>query len=123
MGFRALAAVWFLTAVTHSLPAQGTRLLREPTLSATQVAFTYGADLWIADRTGGLARRLTSTPAVESDPHFSPDGKQIAFSSNRSGTAAVYLVGVEGGAPVRLTWYPAAAMVRGLAAVYREVSP
>ena len=70
------------------------------------MAFTYGSDLWIADRSGGPARRLTSTAAVESDPHFSPDGKQIAFSSNRSGTDAVYVVGVEGGAPTRLIWYP-----------------
>jgi tricorn protease len=113
MAPRALATAWFLAAFTTTLSAQGTRLLREPTLSATQVAFTYGADLWIADRAGGPARRLTSTAAVESDPYFSPDGKQVAFSSNRAGTTAVYVVGVEGGAPTRLTWYPADAHVRG----------
>jgi tricorn protease len=95
------------------LSAQGTRLLRQPTLSATQVAFTYGADVWVASRAGGEARRLTSTPAVESDPRFSPDGKQIAFTSDRSGTPAVYVMSVEGGDPVRLTWYPAAAYARG----------
>ena len=113
MAFRALATAWLFAAFTTTLSAQGTRLLRQPTLSATQVAFTYGADLWIADRSGGPARRLTSTAAVESDPHFSPDGKQIAFSSNRSGTDAVYVVGVEGGAPTRLTWYPGNDLARG----------
>ncbi len=84
-----------------------TRLLRQPTLSATHVAFAYGSDLWIADREGGEARRLTSTPAVESNPHFSPDGQLLAFTSNRSGTDAVYVVSVNGGTPTRLTWYPA----------------
>ncbi len=95
-----------------SLTAQS-RLLREPTLSATQVAFIAGGDLWIADRAGGVARRLTSTPAVESEPHFSPDGTRIAFTSNRSGNADVYVVGVTGGEPTRLSWYPAPSHARG----------
>ncbi|HZD04195.1 MAG TPA: hypothetical protein VE173_04730, partial [Longimicrobiales bacterium] len=108
-----LAALSALTVGVAPLRAQSTRLLREPTLSADHVAFTYGADLWIADRSGGVARRLTSTPAVESDPHFSPDGRWIAFTSNRSGTPQVYVVGVDGGEPTRLTWYPAASAARG----------
>ena len=95
--------VW-LALAGRAGAAQGTRLLRQPTISATQVAFTYGSDLWIADRAGGAARRLTSTPAVESDPHFSPDGKQIAFTSDRSGTPEVYVVSVDGGEPQRLSW-------------------
>jgi tricorn protease len=92
---------------------EGTRLLRQPSLSDTHVAFTYGADVWVAPRTGGLARRITSTPAVESEPYLSPDGRWIAFTSNRSGTSAVYVVPVEGGMPTRLTWYPAPTSVRG----------
>lgn len=96
-----------------ALGAQGTRLLRQPDVSATHVAFAYGGDLWIAERSGGVARRLTSTPAVEGDPHFAPDGQTIAFTSNRSGTNAVYVVPVEGGQPTRLTWYPSASYARG----------
>ncbi|MEM6377184.1 MAG: hypothetical protein AAF705_03165, partial [Bacteroidota bacterium] len=42
-----------------TIDAQGTRLLRAPTLSANQVAFTYGSDLWIADRDGQNLRRIT----------------------------------------------------------------
>ena len=79
--------------------SQATRLLRQPSVSATQVAFTYGGDLWIANRDGGEARRLTSTPAVERDPQFSPDGKWIAFTSNRSGNNDVYVIPTEGGIP------------------------
>ncbi|NKB69557.1 MAG: protease [Candidatus Latescibacteria bacterium] len=89
------------------------RLLRQPTLSAAQVAFAYGGDLWIADGTGGPARRLTSTPTVESHPHFSPDGQWLAFTSDRSGVASVYVVAASGGTPQRLTWYPAGSYVRG----------
>jgi tricorn protease len=91
----------------------GARLLRQPDLSARHVVFTYGSDVWIADRSGGVARRLTSTPAVESNPRFSPDGTTVAFSSNRSGSFAVYVVPAVGGMPERLTWHPSAAYVRG----------
>src|SRR5690606_31266147 len=70
-------------------------------------------DIWITNLANNQTRRLTSTGAVESNPHFSPDGKTIAFSSNRSGTASVYTVPVEGGMPARLTWYPSAATVCG----------
>jgi tricorn protease len=93
--------------------AQETRLLRQPTLSDDHVAFAYGGDLWIVERAGGEARRLTSTPAVESDPHLSPDGQRIAFTSSRSGMPAVYVMPVAGGNPERLTWYPAESYARG----------
>ena len=61
--------------------SQGTRLLRQPTLSKDQVAFVYADDLWIVQKNGGAARRLTSHEGSESVPHFSPDGKWIAFSA------------------------------------------
>ncbi|HWW86999.1 MAG TPA: hypothetical protein VNZ26_25560 [Vicinamibacterales bacterium] len=48
-----------------SVLAQGTRLLRHPTVSHGMVAFEYGRDLWVVPRTGGDARRLTSTPSLE----------------------------------------------------------
>ncbi|WP_115462514.1 S41 family peptidase [Winogradskyella aurantiaca] len=93
--------------------AQGTRLLRDPDISDTHIAFTYGSDIWIVDKTGGLAKRITSTPAIEAHPHFSPDGKWIAFSSNRAGVSNVYVVSIEGGTPKRLTWHPTGSRVRG----------
>ena len=92
---------------------QATRLLRQPTLSATHIAYTYGGDLWVTELGSQKTTRLTSTAAVESNPHFSPDGKWIAFSSNRSGSHAVYVIGVEGGTPRQLTWHPAPALARG----------
>ena len=93
--------------------AQGTRLLRQPDISAKHITFTYGSDIWIAELNASNAVRITSTAAVDEHPHFSPDGKWIAFSSNRSGIEAVYVVPIEGGEAKRLTWHPSNAIVRG----------
>jgi len=99
--------------IGFSVLAQGTRLLREPNISETRIAFTYGGDVWVYNMNDKLTTRLTSTGAVESNPYISPDGKTVAFSSNRSGTTSVYTVSVEGGTPTRLTWYPSSANVCG----------
>jgi Tol biopolymer transport system component len=72
--------------------AQGTRLLRQPTVSRDLVAFEYGGDLWVVSRNGGQARRLTSTPGVEADPRFSPDGTQVAFSATVAGNTDIYVI-------------------------------
>jgi len=93
--------------------SQGTRLLRQPSISQDHITFAYGGEIWVSDFEGQKVLRLTSTPAVESNPCFSPDRKWIAFSSNRSGVQSVYIVSPEGGSPKRLTWYPAAATVCG----------
>ncbi len=93
--------------------SQGTRLLRQPTISSSHIAFAYGGDIWVSDFNNQKVVRLTSTPAVESNPHFSPDGKLIAFTSNRSGNNDVYIVSVDGGEPTRLTWHPSPSNVSG----------
>ena len=102
-----------LSLLSLTSKADGTRLLRQPNISDQHVVFTYGGDLWITAKTGGNATRLTSTAAVDKDPYFSPDGQTIAFTSNRSGTDAVYTISVKGGEAIRLTWYPATSQVRG----------
>jgi tricorn protease len=107
-----LLVVCFLLSVTSAF-SQGTRLLRQPALSSTHIAFAYGGDIWVTDLDNQKVLRLTSTPAVESNPQFSPDGKWIAFNSNRSGNQAVYIVPIEGGSPKRLTWHPSSASVCG----------
>ncbi len=90
-----------------------TRLLRTPTVSATQIAFAYANNIWVVERAGGLARRLTSFQGQTSNPHFSPDGKWIAFSGEYAGNTDVYVVPAEGGEPRRLTWHPGADTVQG----------
>lgn len=93
--------------------AQGTQLLREPTISQKNIVFVHANDLWKVDRNGGKADRLTSNIGEESYPHFSPDGKTIAFTGQYNGNSDVYIVSTEGGEPTRLTWHPGADVVTG----------
>ena len=93
--------------------AQGTRLLRRPAVSRELVAFEYGGDLWTVPRSGGQARRLTSTPSAEIDPWFSPDGTRLAFTATVGGNTDVYVVPVSGGEPTRLTFHPSLDAARG----------
>src|SRR5271170_961880 len=88
-------------------------LLRKPTVSKTQIAFSYGGDLWIVDRAGGEARRLTSDVGIEIDPVFSPDGTMIAFTGEYDGNEDVYVIPSGGGIPKRLTSHPGADQVLG----------
>ena len=81
-------------------------LLRKPTVSKTQIAFSYGGDLWVVDRSGGEARRLTSDIGIEIDPVFSPDGTMIAFIGEYDGNEDVYVIPTAGGIPQRLTTHP-----------------
>ena len=83
-----------------------TRLLRQPTISATHIAFAHANDIWIVGRDGGAARRVTTFQGQETDPHLSPDGSMLAFSAQYEGNTDVYVVPIEGGAPRRLTWHP-----------------
>ncbi|HSL24133.1 MAG TPA: PDZ domain-containing protein [Vicinamibacterales bacterium] len=90
-----------------------TRLLRQPTVSATHIAFAYANNIWIVERNGGAARRLTSFQGQTMNPRFSPDGKQVAFSGEYAGNIDVYVVPAEGGEPTRLTWHPGNDVVQG----------
>jgi tricorn protease len=80
-------------------------LLRHPTLNRSHVVFVHGGDLWGVSRQGGNAQRLTSTGRT-SDPIFSPDGEQIAFTSEEDGNYDVYVLPATGGVPRRLTYHP-----------------
>jgi tricorn protease len=83
-----------------------TKLLTQPAISASHIAFIYAADLYSADLNGGSVRQLTSDESVETNPVFSPDGLTIAFSATTDGNLDVFTVPVTGGAPKRLTWHP-----------------
>lgn len=73
-----------------------------------EIVFTYKGDIWKVATTGGEAVRLTSRSSYESEPVWSPDGKSIAFSSDRSGNADIYIMSANGGTATRLTTNSAA---------------
>jgi len=111
-----------LLALSVAVPAVGgaaleantddTRLLAEPAISATHIAFTYAGDLWSARIDGTEVRRLTAHAGAESRPRFSPNGQWVAFSGQYDGNTDVFIVPVEGGIPRRLTWHPGADVVQ-----------
>ena len=69
----------------------------------SRIAFTYKGDIYTVPATGGKAVRLTTQPSYESRPVWSPDGKKIAFSSDRNGGQDIFIMSAEGGSAKRLT--------------------
>ena len=117
----ALAALLGAAATTYAQNPTDTRLLAQPAMSATRVAFTYAGDLWSARLDGSDARRLTTADGDETSPSFSPDGALIAFTGNYDGNTDVYVIPAEGGTPRRLTWHPAPDIAQGFAPDGRRV--
>ena len=99
-----LALFGLLTATAQESP----RWLRKNAISpdGTQVAFSYKGDIYVVGTQGGRARQVTSNQAYDSDPVWTPDGKQLYFSSYREGSKDIFLVPAEGGTPRRITNYP-----------------
>lgn len=83
------------------------RMLRQPAVSATQIAFVYAGDIWLVPRSGGMAHRLSTPKGEETFPRFSPDGTSIGYSAAYDGNVDVYVVPVSGGTPTRITHNPA----------------
>jgi len=98
--------------ITVPLFSQGTMLLRDPSVSDTHIVFVHANDLWVVDRDGGEARRLTSAEGAEVNPRISPDGEWVAFSGQYDGNTDVYIVPIIGGEPIRLTWHSGADIVQ-----------
>jgi Tol biopolymer transport system component/C-terminal processing protease CtpA/Prc len=71
----------------------------------TRLAFTYQGDIWVTSATGGKAVPLTDNVEMDDRPVWSPDGKQIAFASDRYGNNDVFVVDADGGRPKRVTYF------------------
>src|SRR5271165_3248926 len=108
--------VAFLLSVVGAAPVaaqEPIRFARTPDISpdGRLVAFSYLGDIWVVDAIGGVARPVTMHEKHDIYPVFSPDGRKIAFSSNRHGSYDVFVVPIQGGKPRRLTFDSAADMV------------
>ena len=91
---------------TASAMAQSDPLwMRFPAISpdGKTVAFSYKGDIWTVPANGGQARQITTNPAYDAYPVWSPDSRQIAFASSREGSMDIYVVGRDGGTPRRVT--------------------
>lgn len=68
-----------------------------------EIVFCYKGDIYKVSAKGGEAVQLTTQDSYESSPVWSPDGKQIAFASDRFGNTDVFVMPANGGSARRLT--------------------
>jgi tricorn protease len=104
---KATLALAFGLALQSVALAGEARLVRYPDFHDGKVAFAYLGDIWTAEADGKNVQRLTVHKARDVYPRFSPDGKFIAFSSDREGNLDVYIIPSTGGAAKRLTQHSA----------------
>src|SRR5258705_11466357 len=61
------------------------------------------AHIWLFEISSGIFRQLTYSEKSESSPKWSPDGKSLAFLSNRDANQQIYLLSMNGGESEPLT--------------------
>jgi Tol biopolymer transport system component/C-terminal processing protease CtpA/Prc len=96
-----------LGLVVAAAGAQGLVGARALALSpdGSRLAFVYRGDIWIASSEGGQARPITTHVELDDTPVWSPDGKTIAFSSNRHGSSDIFTIPADGGQVRRITFH------------------
>ncbi|HEV8370711.1 MAG TPA: S41 family peptidase [Pyrinomonadaceae bacterium] len=109
------AAALFLVTTVSAFGREA-RLVRYPHYHNGHIVFTYLGDIWTADENGQNIQRLTVNRARDVYGRFSPDGKWIAFSSDRNGNLDVFIMSATGGAAKQLTSHSADDTVLGWSA-------
>lgn len=99
MRFKVVVLVFSIMLITLPLLASLPGFAKDPAISpdGNTVCFVFDDDLWIVPFKGGVAHRITNTPAREWGPKWSPDGTMIAFNSDREGGSYPYVISPEGG--------------------------
>ena len=111
--FRASALLPLIVFMAAAAWAKPIRIPRQPDYHNGKIAFSYLGSIWVVNEDGSSPRRLTVNAARDAFPRFSPDGKWIAFSSNRYGNNDVFVIPAEGGEPKQLTFNSASDTVVG----------
>jgi tricorn protease len=100
------AGAFLLPGLHAQPPGDAIKFAHVPHVASDgRIAFSYHEDIWTADADGSNARRLTANIANDLAPRFSPDGRWIAFTSNRAGNNDVYVIPSEGGEARQLTYF------------------
>lgn len=89
------------------------RIARTPAPSpdGTELAFVYQGNIWKVGIDGGVATRLTANDCIDANPRWSPDGKWIAFNSDREGNNQVFLIPSQGGPARQITFHSVTSFV------------
>src|SRR5690242_17939426 len=117
-----IVAICLLVSVIAIAQTDTRLLIGRVSLNQSHIAFTYAGKIWLVERSGGAAKRLTNTPNDETSPVFSPDGKWIAFSRNNGNDWDVFIAHADGsGEPARVTMMPEDDFVTGWSPDGKEV--
>lgn len=124
--FRTLSLLSACLCITIAAFAQRAgdppRLIGRVSLNQSHIAFTYSGRIWLVERAGGTARRLTNTPNEETSPVFSPDGQRIAFSRSNGNDWDVFVARADGpGEATRVTMMPEDDFVTGWSPDGKEI--
>ena len=114
-GWVVVVSFWSACADGVAQTRQPIKLANDPALSpdGTTLAFSWGGDLWSVPSGGGVAKPLTRNAAVDRKPVFSPDGKQIAFVSDRQGSFHAYVMPAQGGVPKQVGFHSSGYLTEG----------
>ncbi len=101
-----VAAAMFLSGISAAENAP--LWLRKNSISpdGSTIAFCYEGNIFTVPAKGGKAIQITTNAAYDTDPLWTPDGKNIVFSSYRDNTKDIFMTSAEGGKPVKITCYP-----------------
>ena len=113
---RRTVALALLFSPTLLQAAEPIRLANTPALSpdGSTLAFSWAGEIWTVPSEGGMARPITRHPSRDLQPRFSPDGKEIAFVSDREGSEQVFVMPVDGSAPPRqITFHSEGSLLQG----------
>lgn len=91
------------TKVVRFNTDEGTWIDLDVSPDGRSIVFDLLGDLYLLPIEGGVAKRISAGPAWDVQPRFSPDGREIAFTSDRGGGNNLWRMGIDGGKPAQVS--------------------